>query len=418
MSEFFKTFRALNVISSRFPIGVETIYKCFEIMFIIKIKIFLSIFYILFIFNSNVLSSEKNKSLKVGLLAPLSGSYSEIGNSLLYSLQLSLEEINDKNVTIVPRDSGFNNKDKINSAIEEFRSLGIKIIIGPTVYEEFDQVKNYRDLIFISPSNMSPLISDNIISIGVSLESQLIALTKFIKEQGKKRTIIMYPKNNYLKLIEKKLESLNLKNIKTFTYSSNPEVLTGEIEILTNYTQRKRNLELRKKMFEDKDDKQSTRELERLEQLYTLGDVNFDSVIIIDFGNNLKSVLTSLVYTDVSQDKVLFTTINQWFDESIFYENTIENLYYPSVNYKEFKKYNNNFYDKFKIYPNEISILAYDALGLIYYAWKKNGEINSVNDFLFKNKIKGKIGTFSLKNGRVIQELDIYKTDKKKFIKF
>ena len=383
-----------------------------------KSKILLSIFYILFIFNSNLLGDDDNKTLKVGLLAPLSGPNSEIGNSLLYSLQLSLEEIKDKNVFVIPRDSGFNNKDKLNSAIEEFRSLGIKIIIGPTVYEEFDQVKNYKDLIFISPSNMSPLISDNIISIGVSLESQLIALTKFIKEQGKKRTIIMYPKNNYLKLIEKKLESLKLKNIKTFTYSSNPEVLTGEIEILTNYTQRKRNLELRKKMFEDKDDKQSTRELERLEQLYTLGDVNFDSVIIIDFGNNLKSVLTSLVYTDVSQDKVLFTTINQWFDESIFYENTIENLYYPSVNYKEFKKYNNNFYDKFKIYPNEITILAYDALGLIYYAWKKNGEINSVNDFLFKNKIKGKIGTFSLKNGRVIQELDIYKTDKKKFIKF
>ncbi|MGA0300558.1 MAG: hypothetical protein ACO3OJ_05550, partial [Paracoccaceae bacterium] len=46
--------------------------------------------------------------------------------------------------------------------------------------------------------------------------------------------------------------------------------------------------------------------------------VNFDSVIIIDFGNNLKSVLTSLVYTDVNQKDVLFTTINQWFDESIF----------------------------------------------------------------------------------------------------
>ena len=54
-------------------------------------------------------------------------------------------------------------------------------------------------------------------------------------------------------------------------------------------------------MFEDKDDDQSIRELERLEQLYTLGNVNFDSIIIIDFGNSLKSVLTSLVYTDVSQ---------------------------------------------------------------------------------------------------------------------
>ena len=158
--------------------------------------------------------------------------------------------------------------------------------------------------------------------------------------------------------------------------------------------------------------------LDRLHLLYTLGEFNFDSIILIDFGNSLKIVLTSLVYSDVNQKKVLFTTVNQWFDESIFYENTIQNIYYPSVNYKDFREYNNKYYKKFKIYPNEITILAYDAFGLIYYAWKKNGEINSVNDFIFKNKIKGKIGTFSFKNGRVLQELNIYKTDKKSYIKF
>ena len=381
-------------------------------------KFFLLTFYILIIFNSNLFGNENDKGLKVGLLAPLSGPYSEIGNSLLYSLQLALEEVNDKNLIIVPRDSGFNNKEKLHSAISDMRDVGVKVIIGPTTFNEFDQVKKYNDLIFISPSNISPEFSKNIISIGVSLESQLNALTEFIKKQKKTKTILMYPKNEYLELIEKKLEILNLKNIKTFTYSANPEILTGEIEILTNYSQRKRNLKLRKKMFEDKEDEQSIKELERLEQLYTLGDVNFDSVIIIDFGNNLKSVLTSLVYTDVNQDRVLFTTINQWFDESIFYENTIKNLYYPSVNYREFKKFNKKYFDKFKIYPNEISILAYDALGIIYYAWKKNGEINSISNFFFKNKIKGKIGTFNFKNGKVTQELDIYKTDNKKFIKF
>ena len=383
-----------------------------------KIKILLYLFYIIFLLNSNLLSNENNKSLKVGLLAPLSGPYSEIGNSLLYSLQLALEEINDEEVIIVPRDSGFNNEGKMTSAVKEMRALGVKIIIGPTNFEEFDLVKKYSDLIFISPSNISPKFSNNIISIGVSLESQLISLTNFIKKQKKSKTILMYPKNEYFELIENKIQNLNLKNLKTFTYSPNPEILTGEIEILTNYSQRKRNLELRKKMFEDKEDEQSVKELQRLEQLYTLGDVNFDSVIIIDFGNNLKSVLTSLVYSDVNQNKVLFTTINQWFDESIFYENTIQNLYYPSVNYKEFKKYNNKYFKKFNIYPNEITILAYDALGLIYYAWKKNGEINSINDFMFKGKIKGKIGTFSFKDRTVTQELDIYKTDNKRFIKF
>ena len=369
-------------------------------------------------FNSNLLSDENNNSLKVGLLAPLSGPYNEIGNSLLYSLQLALEEINDENVVIVPRDSGFNNKEKLLVAIDEMRALDVKVIIGPTTFEEFDQVKKYDDLIFLSPSNIQPEFSDNIISIGVSLESQLIALSKFIKKQKKNRTVIMYPKNQYQTLIESKLKSLDLKNTKVFTYSPNPEILTGEIEVLTNYTQRKKSLELRKKMFEDKEDEQSIKELERLEQLYTLGNVNFDSVIIIDFGNNLKSVLTSLVYTDVNQKDVLFTTINQWFDESIFYENSIKNLYYPSVNYKEFREYNRKYFKKFNIYPNEITILSYDALGLIYYAWKKNGKINSVSDFSFKNKIQGKIGTFSFKDGRVTQELDIYKTENNKFIKF
>ena len=381
-----------------------------------KFIIFLS--YIIIFFNSNLFSNENKQILKVGLLAPLSGEYKELGNSLLYSLQLALDEIDDKSVFIIPRDSGFNNKEKIEDAIKDIRSQGANIIIGPINYEDFKNVKKFNDIIFISPSNIYPEFNDNIISIGISLESQLLALSKFVKKQKKTKTVIMFPKNQYSELIEKKLKKLNLQNSKVFKYSSNPEVLTGEIEILTNYSQRKKNLDMRKKMYEDKEDEQSIKQLEKLNQLYTLGEVNFDSVIIIDFGNNLKSVLTSLVYTDVNQDKVLFTTVNQWFDESIFYENTIRNLYYPSVNYKEFKRYNQSYFKKFKKYPNEITILTYDALGLIYYAWKTNGEINSINDFSFKNKIKGKIGTFSFKDKKVFQELAIYKTVKGKFIRF
>ena len=382
-----------------------------------KIIIIISSYLIIF-FNTNLLSSDKDEILKVGLLAPLSGEYKELGNSLLYSLQLALDEIGDDKVFIIPRDSGLNDKKKLNNALQDIRSQGAKVVIGPINYEDFDEVKKYSDMVFISPSNIKPEFTNNIISIGISLESQLTTLFTFLKRQKKNKTIILFPKNNYAEFIEKKLSKFDLTNVKLFKYSPNPEVLTGEIETLTNYSQRKKNLELRKKMFEDKDDEQSIKELERLEQLYTLGSVNFDSVIIIDFGNNLKSVLTSLVYTDVNQKNVLFTTVNQWFDESIFYENTIKKLYYPSINYKEFKKYNNKYFKKFSSYPGEITILAYDALGLIYYIWKKNKKIDSINDFLINNKIKGKIGTFSFKDKRVKQELDIYRVDNNKFTKF
>ena len=59
-------------------------------------KIIVSILsYIIIFFNSNLLSEEKDAVLKVGLIAPLSGEYKELGYSILYSLQLALDEIND-----------------------------------------------------------------------------------------------------------------------------------------------------------------------------------------------------------------------------------------------------------------------------------------------------------------------------------
>tara|TARA_Y100001970_G_scaffold292179_1_gene432321 strand:- start:89 stop:1243 length:1155 start_codon:yes stop_codon:yes gene_type:complete len=383
-----------------------------------KNKFLIILTYILIFFNSNLLCNENKNILKVGLLAPFSGEYKELGDSLLYSLQLALSEINDEAVQIIPRDSGSDDKEKLNIAIQEIKSQGASVVIGPINNEDFKEVKKYSDMVFISPSNKNPEFQNNIISIGISLESQMSSLTKFIKKRKKEKTVILIPKNQYTEFIESKLSKLELKKYKIFKYSSDPKILTGEIEVLTNYSQRKRNLKNRKKLFEDKEDEQSKRQLEILEQRYTLGDVNFDSVIIIDFGNSLKSVLTSLVFTDVDQEKVLFTTVNQWFDESIFYENTVKSLFYPSVNYKEFNKYKNNYYKIFKNFPSEITILAYDAIGLIYYAWKKNGKVDSINDFSFKGKIKGKIGTFSFDDKKIKQSLSIYRAENKKFTKF
>ena len=125
-------------------------------------------------------------------------------------------------------------------------------------------------------------------------------------------------------------------------------------------------------------------------------------MIIIDFGNSLKSVLSSLVYTDVDDSTVLISTVNQWFDESILKENLVKNLYFPSVNMKQFKKYNESYFKSFGIKPDEITILAYDALGLIHYVWKKNKGINTINDFFIKEKIKGKIGTFQFKEKKYL----------------
>ncbi len=375
--------------------------------------------YILLFINFNSFAEETNKSLKVGLLAPFSGEYKDMGQSIMLSLQLALDEINDDDLKIFPRDSGFNNPKKLIQSVESLREEGVKIVIGPISQEDFKSLSSFKDMIFISPSNINPKIQSNILSVGVSLESQIKSIENFIKENKRNKTIIMYPKNEYTTLIDTKINSVNINNKKIFKYSSDPKVLTSDIERLTNYKQRKRNLISRVKILEEKEDEASKLELKRLEQKYTIGKVNFDSVIIIDFGDSLKSVLTSLVYSDVDQNEVLIVTVNQWFDKSIFLENSIENLYYPSVDIKNFQKYKKKYSKIYGLQPTEITILTYDALGLIYYIWnKKNYKITSIKDFMIKDNIKGKIGTFSIKDGKLIQNLNMYKVSDKKFIKF
>jgi hypothetical protein len=371
--------------------------------------------YIFILFNCNLMAAENDGKLRIGLLAPFTGEYKNLGESLLLSTQLALDEIGDKKIIIIPRDSGTNDKNQLNLAIKEIISNGAKIIIGPMTHSSSGELEKYRDTIFISLSNKEPKISNNVINIGISLESQLKAIEQFLLINNRKKTLILYPKNEYEKFIDKKIKSLSLKDIQIFKYNSDPRILTGEIEKLTKYNQRKKNLEIRKKILKKQNDERSKRELKLLDRLYTLGSVDFDSVIIIDFGNSLKSTLASMVFSDVDDKSVIFTTVNQWFDESIFRENSVKNLYFPSVDMKQFKKYNENYFKTFSQKPDEITILSYDALGLIYYVWSKKSNINSISDFFIKEKIKGKIGTFEFKDSKVSQQLKMYKTENKEF---
>ena len=93
--------------------------------------------YILLFYNFNSFADENQKNLKVGLLAPFSGEYKDMGQSIMLSLQLALDEINDEKIKIFPRDSGYNNPEKLKQSLESLREENIKIVIGPISHEDF-----------------------------------------------------------------------------------------------------------------------------------------------------------------------------------------------------------------------------------------------------------------------------------------
>jgi len=387
-----------------------------------KLLTFLILAYLLFTINSSAVSQslnennlENEKILKVGVLLPLSGEFQNIGESFLKAIQLALYDISNEHIKIYPKDSKANALNAYRSA-KEFEKQGIKVVIGPIFYESLERLGEINHITFISLTNKTQKIPKNTIAFGININSQIDVLKKYFNEIKVSKTLLLSPKTQFINQTEI-IKDSKLKLHEVFFYDVSPKKITSEIEKLTKYHERKKDLERRIKILEKSDLYKHKQELKELEQKHTLGKVNFDSVIVVDFGERLKSVLTSFMFSDVSSSEVNFFTINQWFDESFFNENALQNLHFPAINFKNLKKFNKKFLNTFNEKPNEVSILAYDALGLIYYCWSNNNFQFKKNQLYNKKGFKGLHGKFLIENNLSKQKLKIYKVSEKKFIK-
>ena len=366
--------------------------------------------------NSNENISEDEKILKVGVLLPLSGKFENIGQSLLKSIQLGLFDIDNKNIKIYPKDSKGNALDAYLSA-KKFQEMGIEIVIGPIFHESLERLDEINNITFISATNKTQEIPKNTIAFGINLDSQMNTLKKYFDEIKVSKTLLLSPRSDFNYQTESIAKKDILKFYRTYSYDSDPKKITGEIEKITKYRERKKDLERRIKILEKSELDKDKHELKKLEQKHTLGKVNFDSVFVVDFGERLKSVLASFMFSDVSSEKINFFTLNQWFDNTLFGENSLRNLHFPSIDYDNLKKFEKRYFKTYNEKPNEISILAYDALGLIYYCWSNNNFNFKIDQLFNKNGFKGLQGEFIIKDNLSLQQLKIYKVGEKEFIK-
>ena len=366
--------------------------------------------------NSNENISEDEKILKVGVLLPLSGKFENIGQSLLKSIQLGLFDIDNKNIKIYPKDSKGNALDAYLSA-KKFQEMEIEIVIGPIFHESLERLDEISNITFISATNKTQEIPKNTIAFGINLDSQMNTLKKYFDEIKVSKTLLLSPRSDFNYQTESIVKKDILKFYRTYSYDSDPKKITGEIEKITKYRERKKDLERRIKILEKSELDKDKHELKKLEQKHTLGKVNFDSVFVVDFGERLKSVLASFMFSDVSSEKINFFTLNQWFDNTLFGENSLRNLHFPSIDYDNLKKFEKRYFKTYNEKPNEISILAYDALGLIYYCWSNNNFNFKIDQLFHKNGFKGLQGEFIIKDNLSLQKLKIYKVAEKEFIK-
>ena len=357
-----------------------------------------------------------DEKIKIGLLVPLTGKDSEIGQSIVKSTRLAINKINNTTIEIIPRDTQSNPKITLRAA-KELSKLGIKIIIGPVFNENLIYLDELNEIIFLSLTNKNYNNSQNIINAGINATSQLNAIKKFIKLNELKKTIFFTPDVNYKKEVEEAISNSKIKIIQNYVYNTDPTKLTQQIEKITRYNIRKQNLKDEIARLEKSNQKNKEQLIEKLKRRDTLGSVKFDSLIIADFDESLKSVTTSLLYTDISPKNKYFITLNQWFDESLLKETSSQPLYFPSINKKNYEDFSSEYFEKFNQYPNQLSFLSYDLVGLVYYLIIKNNSIIDERIFTKKNLFKGKVGIFEIKNNKINHVLNFYKVENEEFKK-
>ena len=379
-------------------------------------SIFKSLSLVIIIFYSINQAAFSEEKIKIGLIVPLSGEYSDIGHSILNSVRLAINKIDNNKIEIFPRDTRADSIVTLKVSKELYQK-GIKIIIGPLFNDNIINLEKLSDITFISLTNKIYNNPKNVISAGVNAISQINTIKKFQKKNNIERSMFLIPNNSNKNEIKYAINKTKIVLKDIFEYDTDPTLLTSQIENLTRYQQRKQNLLDEIKRLEESSEINSEKKIEKLKKRDTLGGINFDSVIIADFDESLKSVATSLLYTDISSKRIKYITLNQWFDKSLLKEKNLQPIYFPSINKDNYENFIQSYQSNYNSYPNQISFLSYDLVGLVYYLLYKNDFIFDEKIFFKKNKFKGKIGVFEINQNKITHQLNFYSIEGGKFKK-
>ena len=372
-------------------------------------KIFKKIIFLFLILFSLNLNAYSNEKIKIGLLIPMTGENKNLGQIVIQATRMALKDIGSDALEIYPKDTQSSPAQTLKAA-NDFQKLGINIVIGPIFFNSLKYLDELENITFLSLTNKTIDLPKNIISSGVNATSQLNAIKKFLESKKINKTIFLTPNLDYKDEIKKAIKQSRIKIYKHHVYDTDPTKLTKQIEEITKYKIRKQNLEDEIKRIENSDlsDSEKKFRVEKLNKRYTLGNLNFDSIIISDFDESLKSVITSLLYTDVLPKDKYFITFNQWFEKSFLKETTLQPMYYPSVNKDNLENFKKKFDNEFGNEPNHLALLSYDLVGLIYYL-SINNDISEINNlFKKKNSFKGKIGIFDIQDNKIYHRMNFY----------
>jgi branched-chain amino acid transport system substrate-binding protein len=307
---------------------------------------------------------------RVALLVPLSGQSEPVGRALLNAAQMALFDVADERFVL----QSYDTKGTPEGAAEAANvalAHGAQLLLGPLFSAEVGAV---APLAAAAGVNMVVFSTDPAIAgprvfvMGFLVQEQVRQISAYTTSQGLKRIAVLAPNSPYGQSVVEALKGTVLRQGGELThvafYQADGKDLNDVVRNLAAYESRKQALEQQRAELAVKDDEISQLALKRLERLETVGEVDFDAILLPDQGARLTQAATLLPFFDIDPGRVQLLGTLLWNTPGLGREPVMVGGVFPAPPPETTRQFFGRYREYYGSAPPTIATHGYDAVAL------------------------------------------------------
>lgn len=322
------------------------------------------------------------KTIRLGLLLPLSGSSTPIGEALLEAAQLALFDMRERQIVLLPRDT----KGTPEGAAEAAQAAiadGAEVLLGPVFASSITAVATIareKNIAVIGFSTDRTVAGRGIYILGFTPEDQIVQIIDYAAQQGITKFAALIPQSSYgeriMGVLEQAIVDRESELIQVELYPEDTNGFTEPVKRLANYDARRTALleeQAALKAF-GPDDDFALELLAMIEDKETLGEVDYEAVLVPAGGALLRSLAPLLPYYEIDPNVIQFLGTGLWDDPGLRLEPALLGAWFAGPRPEAAQAFGTHFRNAYGRTPPRLASLAYDAIALAVHQLRSGKE--------------------------------------------
>lgn len=365
--------------------------------------------------------------INIGIMLPLSGDTAQVGQALLNAATMALFDAGDKRLEIIPIDTKGTPVGSL-AAVNHLIENEVDIIIGPLFSENIKAahpIAKQAGIKMIGFSTDHDVAGDGVYLLSFRPEEQVGRIIKYASKQRYEKFAALIPDNLYGGRIMSVLEPLVATEFNELValeiYPADPSLLDDPVKRIANYDFRRQEFldEMSFLRSLGRNDDMGQEFINEIRNLETLGDVNFDTILLPEGGSMLGSLAPLLSYYEIDLSKVKVLGTGLWHDQMLFNEPQLQGGWFASPDDELASQFIERYEQAFSRTPPRIVTLGYDAMALIANIVRNQRAPTFSNRLITNpNGFIGLDGIFRFhRSGLVERGLAVYEVTSEAFVK-